>query len=95
MYNPLGGSFMCCTCLLIQSNGEFKMTILTELTEFKNVKESHQLPRLKKKTQHNESIYNKYQLQEHMEVILTVKKPSGVEQEKRQSHQVKFLRQAV
>lgn len=25
------------------------MTILTELTEFKNVKESHQLPRLKKK----------------------------------------------
>lgn len=26
------------------------MTILTELTEFKNVKESHQLPRLKKTT---------------------------------------------
>lgn len=33
------------------------MTILTELTEFKNVKESHQLPHLKKKTQHNESNY--------------------------------------
>lgn len=32
------------------------MTILTELTEFKNVKESHQLPRLKKK-QHIESNY--------------------------------------
>lgn len=72
------------------------MTILTELTEFKNVKESHQLPHLKKNPNTTKAIiYNKYQLQEHMEVILTVKKPSGVEQEKRQSHQVKILRQAV
>lgn len=60
------------------------------------MKESHQLPHLKKKTNTTKAIiYNKYQLQEHMEVILTVKKPSGVEQEKRQSHQVKILRQAV
>lgn len=67
------------------------MTILTELTEFKNVKESHQLPRLKKNNTSKAIIYNKYQLQEHKEVILTVRKPSGVEQEKRQSHQVKFF----
>lgn len=70
------------------------MTILTELTEFKNVKESHQLPRLKKKNNTTKAIiYNKYQLQEHMEVSLTVKKAFWSRTGK--SHQVKILRQAV
>lgn len=33
------------------------MTILTELTEFKNVKESHQLPRLKKTTTQQKQLF--------------------------------------
>lgn len=64
---------MCCTCPLIQSNGEFKMTILTELN-LKMWRNHTSYPALKKNNTTKAIIYNKYQLQEHMEVILTVKK---------------------